>query len=150
MNGIINPSNMSQLYSPAQYQLVLEIYVASLERSIAFYTSLGFDLDWRVPDIFAQVSWDGSLLFLKAKVSSTAPGNQPERPGSGNIRIMLPDVDKMCEKCRHLGYKIQQEIGDRKYVLRDFIVMDPDGFGVRFGSFLEGRGRLEQARGPNP
>ena len=99
--------------------------------------------------------WDKSLLFLKFKdhpndndndsfsTSATLPA-----PGSGNLRVMVPDVDAKYEECKQLGCEIQQEIGDRKFVLRDFVVNDPDGFGVRFGSFLEGRGKREQERGP--
>ena len=29
-------------------------------------------------------------------------------------------------------------LGDRDYGLRDFIVLDPDGFGVRFAAPIEG------------
>jgi hypothetical protein len=61
---------------------------------------------------------------------------------------MVEDVDQMYKKCTHLGYRISQDIGDRKFVLRDFIVSDPDGFGLRFGSFLPDRGREEQ-NGPD-
>ncbi|KAK2785710.1 hypothetical protein FQN52_007917 [Onygenales sp. PD_12] len=135
-------------YSPLQYQLVLEIYVSSLQRSIDFYTSLGFSVSWTYPDLFAQLSWpdDGCLLFLKVKKDDGGNGSDDSRR-SGNIRIMIPDVDSKYEECKKLGYTIVQEIGDRLYVLRDFIVHDPDGFEVRFGSFLENMGRLEQEKG---
>jgi len=130
-------------YCPPPYQLVLEIYVSSLERSVRFYTSLGFRLEWQVPDVFAQVSWESCLLFLKVKV------NRPPSTSTGNIRIMVPDVDVKYRECREkLGYEIVQEIGDRRFVIRDFIIRDPDGFEVRFGSFLANRGRKEQ-EGPN-
>jgi hypothetical protein len=61
---------------------------------------------------------------------------------------MIPNVDEKYEECKRLGYQIQQEIRDRRYVLRDFIVLHRDGFGVRFGSYLKGRGRKEQINGP--
>ena len=38
-----------------------------------------------------------------------------------------------------LAVEIVVPIGDRNYGLRDFMVRDPDGFGVRFASFLQGR-----------
>lgn len=131
-------------YCPAPCQLVLEIYVSSLEHSIQFYTSLGFVLEWHVPGVFAQVSWDTCLLFLKVKQTSEAVHASP-----GNIRVMVPDVDAQYRKCTEkLKCEVIQELGDRKFVLRDFVVRDPDGFGVRFGSFLVGRGRSEQ-QGPD-
>ena len=138
-------SQRPAVYSPAEHQLVLEIYVSSLERSTSFYESLGFQVDWSVPDVFAQVSWDRSILFLKVK--DTGATSSPAG-GSGNVRIMVPDVDEKYEQCKKLGCIVEQEIGDRKFVLRDFIIKDPDGFGVRFGTFLPGRGRKEQVDGP--
>lgn len=131
-------------YAAPGHQLVLEIYVASLKRSIDFYQSLGFHLDWSLPPIFGQLSWENCLLFVKEKEDA----EKNWKLSQGNIRIMIPDVDEKYEECKRLGYTIQQEIGDRKYVLRDFIVLDPDGFGVRFGSYLAGRGRKEQTNGP--
>jgi catechol 2,3-dioxygenase-like lactoylglutathione lyase family enzyme len=136
----------SPSYAPAQWQLVLEVYVSSVSESVEFYTNLGFKVEWAVPEYFAQLAWeDGCILFLKSRPSdSTADSCQ----GVGNIRIMVADVDVKYAECQHLGYKMEQEIGDRQFVLRDFIVQDPDGFGVRFGSFLPDRGRKEQG-GPD-
>jgi catechol 2,3-dioxygenase-like lactoylglutathione lyase family enzyme len=128
-------------YALAEQQLVLEIYVKSVPRSIDFYTSLGFRLAWQVPGYFAQLTWDSCLLFLK---SSSDDPIVAKSTSKGNIRIMIPDVDAKYEECKELGYKVSQELVDRKFVLRDFIVLDPDGWEVRFGSFLPRRGRLEQ------
>jgi predicted lactoylglutathione lyase len=136
----------STAYAPSTQQLVLEIYCSSVSTSIEFYTSLGFHLNWEVPDYFAQLSWkDGCLLFLKAKQDDETSAPQSS---AGNLRVMVEDVDQMYDKCSQLGYRISQDIGDRKFVLRDFIVLDPDGFGLRFGSFLPGSGREDQ-NGPD-
>lgn len=129
--------------SPGQ-QLVPEVYVASIERSIPFYKSLGFQLDWKFPSVFAQMSWEQCLLFLKERKDQDTNKSDCSR----NVRIMLSDVDEKYEECKRLGYTIKQEIGDRRYMLRDFIVLDPDGFEVRFGSYLEDRGKKEQINGP--
>ena len=135
-------------YCPPQHQLVFEIYAASFNTSIRFYTALGFETDWKVPGVLAQLSWDGSILLLRAK--DKVPGlAEDTNHGAGNIRIMLPDVDAKYEQCKKLGHYIEQEIGDRQRVLRDFTVRDPDGIGVRFGTFLPGRGRKEQSEGPD-
>lgn len=141
----------SSPYALPQQQLVLEIYASSVTRSIEFYTSLGFELKWRVPDFqgnlsgddfFAQLSWDdGCLLFLKAKQKDEAATSSR---GVGNLRVMVPDVDAKHAQCQQLGCQIELELGDRKFVVRDFIVADPDGFGLRFGTYLPERGRKEQ------
>ena len=129
-------------YAPLTRQLVLEIYCTSLSCSIDFYTSLGFHLNWKVPDYFAQLAWqDGCLLFLKTKQNNDRPSSDSS---AGNLRVMVENADLLYEKCRQLGYNIAQDIGDRRFVLRDFIVSDPDGFGLRFGSFLPDMGREEQ------
>lgn len=134
-------------YVQPQWQLVLEIYASSVQSSIDFYTNLGFTLEWSVPNYFAQLSWDdGCLLFLKATPKSDATAHiiSHSRRTVGNLRIMIPDVDAKYEQCLQLGYTVVQELGDRKFVLRDFVVRDPDGFKIRFESFLPGRGRKEQ------
>lgn len=134
----VNPKPCAQLTQ----QLVLEIYCKSVESSINFYTSLGFKLRWKVPDYFAQLSWqDGCLLFLKVKQDKDAAASMAS---AGNLRVMVDNVDEIYEKAVKLDYTVSQDIGDRKFVLRDFIVLDPDGFGLRFGTFLPGRGRQEQ------
>jgi catechol 2,3-dioxygenase-like lactoylglutathione lyase family enzyme len=134
-------------YTGAGHQLVLEIYVSSLEHSISFYTSLGFQLERVDPNLFAQMSWEHCLLFLEQKnIERHTAARQSWSPG--NLRIMVPDVDVKYDECKRLGYTIQNEIGDRTYALRDFIVLDPDGFGVRFGSYLGKRQREKQVPGP--
>jgi len=60
---------------------------------------------------------------------------------------MVRDVDVKYVECLKLGCRVEQEIGDRKFVFRDFVVRDPDGWGVRFRSFLRaeaGRSRRGQ------
>jgi uncharacterized glyoxalase superfamily protein PhnB len=56
---------------------------------------------------------------------------------------MVADVDAFWERARVAGAPVLAPIGDRSYGLRDFTVLDPDGFGVRFAS------RLPQAHHPS-
>ena len=49
---------------------------------------------------------------------------------------MVPDVDTYWTKINAKGIKVFQEISDRYYGLRDFTILDPDGFGLRFGTNL--------------
>lgn len=48
----------------------------------------------------------------------------------------MPDVDARWELARELGLEVEQEIADRYYGLRDFTVLDPDGFGLRFATTI--------------
>jgi uncharacterized glyoxalase superfamily protein PhnB len=51
---------------------------------------------------------------------------------------MVPKVDDYWRLARELGARIIIPIADRFYGLRDFTIADPDGFGVRLASILEG------------
>ena len=63
----------------------------------------------------------------------------PPRFPLTNIRVMVPDVDDHWRLANEIGARIIAPIADRYYGLRDFIIADPDGFGVRFASVLEER-----------
>lgn len=58
---------------------------------------------------------------------------------TANIRIMVPNVDEYWNLSNEIGARVVLPIGDRYYGLRDFIIADPDGFGVRFASNLSGK-----------
>jgi catechol 2,3-dioxygenase-like lactoylglutathione lyase family enzyme len=112
-------------------QLVIEVYVRDLERSLPFYRALGFDVVRRTGG-FAVLSWAGHLLFLD---------EQPDLPDLAgrervNVRVMVPDVDALWQRAQALGATISAPIADRSYGLRDFTVRDPDGCGLRFASTL--------------
>jgi uncharacterized glyoxalase superfamily protein PhnB len=62
---------------------------------------------------------------------------QPSKFPLTNIRIMVPNVDEYWKLVKEMGAQIIIPVADRYYGLRDFIVSDPDGFGVRFATFLQ-------------
>jgi catechol 2,3-dioxygenase-like lactoylglutathione lyase family enzyme len=111
-------------------QLVVEVFVRDLARSVAFYTDLGFELRRRTPG-FAELAWDDHLLFLDER-----PDVAPSPAPAANVRVMVPDVDARWRRAHAAGLPVVRPIGDREYGLRDFTVADPDGFGVRFASPL--------------
>ena len=49
---------------------------------------------------------------------------------------MVPNVDDYWKLVKEMGAQIVIPIADRYYGLRDFIISDPDGFGVRFATCL--------------
>ena len=113
-------------------QLVTEIFVRDIARSIDFYRRLGFELVRREGG-FAELAWEKHLLFLDQR-SKLPP--VPEFPAA-NVRVMVPDVDRYWTLCQEMQARIVAPIGNRYYGLRDFTVADPDGYGVRFASRLE-------------
>jgi catechol 2,3-dioxygenase-like lactoylglutathione lyase family enzyme len=112
-------------------QLVVEITVQDLDRSLALYTALGFKLERRDGG-FAALRWEDRRLFLDQR--SNLPSLSG--PARGNVRILTGDVDAVRAVAQTLGLPVERSIADRFYGLRDFTVLDPDGFGLRFASPL--------------
>jgi catechol 2,3-dioxygenase-like lactoylglutathione lyase family enzyme len=110
-------------------QLVLELFVRDFGSALAFYTALGFEVERSEPD-FAVLRWEGCGLLLALAAHRGEPPSLP----AGNLRVMVPDVDAVWRRVLDLGARVHVRIADRDYGLRDFIVLDPDGFGVRFAS----------------
>ena len=115
-------------------QLVVEVMVRNLDRSLALYTALGFTLERRDGG-FAALRWGERRLFLAESADMPAPAG----PARANLRILVPDVDRQWTLVQALGMPIESPIADRYYGLRDFTVVDPDGFGLRFASWLSRR-----------
>ena len=112
-------------------QLVVEVIVRDLDRSLAFYTALGFTLERR-DDGFAALRWGARWLFLDQR------GDLPALvgPARANLRILTADVDQVWVTAQTLGLPVTRPIADRFYGLRDFTVRDPDGFELRFATPL--------------
>lgn len=119
-------------YVPPTEQLVVEIFVSDLDRSISFYERLGFKRG-EAHERFASLTWEEHQIFLDER------RGLPELPAHlprANVRVMVRDVDAAWERAKAMGVAVSQPIGDRSYGLRDFTVVDPDGFGVRFATRL--------------
>ena len=129
---------MSQ-YVDSTEQLVTEIVTRDINRSVKFYRSLGFEL-LRDGDDFVELTWERHRLFL-AEVSTfhdldhVRLGPPPTFPVA-NVRVMVPNVDDYWTLAGDIEAQVVVPIADRYYGLRDFMIADPDGFGVRFASSL--------------
>ena len=130
MSGYVDPTE----------QLVTEIVVGDMSRSVAFYRRLGFEL-LRDGGDFVELTWEHHRLFL-AELSAfhgirgVAPPTPPPFPPA-NVRVMVANVDDCWRLANDMGARIVVPLGDRYYGLRDFTIADPDGFGVRFASVLQ-------------
>ena len=129
---------MSRYVDPTE-QLVTEILVRDMKRSVEFYRRLGFEL-LRDGGDFVELGWEGHRLFL-AEPSAfhdaglIAPPVHPSFP-LANVRVMVPNVDACWKLANEIGAQVIVPIGDRYYGLRDFTIADPDGFGVRYATVL--------------
>ena len=112
-------------------QLVTEIFVRDIKRSTEFYRRFGFELV-RDRGGFVSLAWEGHRLFLDERGDMPPPPVFPQ----ANMRVLVPNVDDYWTLAGEIGATILNPIDDRGYGLRDFTIVDPDGFGVRFGTRL--------------
>jgi catechol 2,3-dioxygenase-like lactoylglutathione lyase family enzyme len=110
-------------------QLVTELPVRSLAESLAFYRQAGFQLV-RATATFGVLAWGGRHLFL-AEQAGVDVG-----PNPANLRVIVPDVDRVFAQAEARGWRVRHPLADRPYGLRDFTVLDPDGYELRFATPL--------------
>ncbi|HET7035379.1 MAG TPA: VOC family protein [Thermomicrobiaceae bacterium] len=116
--------------APVRDQLVVELYVRNLAASRAVYERLGFRVTLDKGN-YAELAWGNAWLMLDEDPDVSLPPHPV-----GNIRVMVPDVDRYWALCRRLGLPVVRPLADRDYGLRDFTVAGPDGLGLRFASRL--------------
>jgi catechol 2,3-dioxygenase-like lactoylglutathione lyase family enzyme len=129
--------------------VVPELDVANLVLSLRFYTDvLGFKLRFERPEEqFAYLTRGPVHLMLE---QADGPGRRfrtaaLEHPyGRGiNLQIEVADVDLLHAQARKAGATIHVSLEERWYLqgnqeagIRQFVVIDPDGYFLRFCSSL--------------
>ena len=127
-------------YVPPEQQLVVEIFVRDAACSKAFYQQLGFEMS-EDRGTFIVLTWEGHELFLDERSDLATPPSVPQ----ANVRVMVADVDGYWARAQAMGAPVLVPIADRDYGLRDFTILDPDGFGLRFGSRLQDQAAASSA-----
>jgi catechol 2,3-dioxygenase-like lactoylglutathione lyase family enzyme len=130
--GFGSEVNFMDSYVDSGEQLVVALYVCDIKESSGFYSSYGFEVV-RDEGTFMELKWEDARLFL-----SEVPDTPPPPPSPvGNMRIMVPNVDKYWALANKMGAKILSPIEDQYYGLRDFIIAGPDGLALRFATWLK-------------
>jgi catechol 2,3-dioxygenase-like lactoylglutathione lyase family enzyme len=119
------------LDSPMHDQLILELYTRNISASVAFYQRFGFRLLTTQPH-FVELGWDRAQIYLEEVEDAPEPYGRLV----GNVRVLVPDVDRYWALAQELGCTVIRPIEDRYYGLRDFTIAGPDGVGLRFASRL--------------
>jgi catechol 2,3-dioxygenase-like lactoylglutathione lyase family enzyme len=122
--------------TPINEQLVLELYTRSISASVDFYQRFGFRL-LRAEPHFVELGWDQAQIYLEEVEDAPPPSSGQAPPGGrtvGNVRVLVPDVDRYWALAQELGCTVIRPIEDRYYGLRDFTIAGPDGVGLRFAS----------------
>ncbi|HLX90179.1 MAG TPA: VOC family protein [Puia sp.] len=100
--------------------------VADLERSIEFYTQrLGFKVEFRYEDFYAEVMRDGCSIHLKL----TDPGNDEMEIKAKNedldVVFSVDNIEKLFRELSVNGVEIIQSLRQMPYG-REFYIADPD------------------------
>jgi uncharacterized protein (DUF2237 family)/catechol 2,3-dioxygenase-like lactoylglutathione lyase family enzyme len=107
--------------------VTVRVSAADMQASIRFYVErLGFDLlwEWGEPTCVAGLQFGSLDLQLDG---------EPETDSAdGEVRVTVDDVDALFAQRVRNGVQPEHPPTDRLWGLRDYLVIDPMGFGIRF------------------
>lgn len=125
--------------------LVPELIVSDLSKSLAFYCEVaGFAIEYDRPeDKFAYLSFGQSQIMLEEDWHSDSPWRVgPLEPPYGrgmNLSIVCPNADVLATALQAAGHELRKPVeevwyrsDDRLVGQRNFLVLDPDGYLLRF------------------
>jgi catechol 2,3-dioxygenase-like lactoylglutathione lyase family enzyme len=128
--------------------LIPELYVRNFDKSLDFYTRLlGFKKEYDRPNPkFAFLSYQGSQIMIQEERPGEKWHNgKPEYPyGRGlNFQIESDNVQKIIDSLKANNYPLKRGVKDSWYKAddklfgcREILVMDPDGYLLRFSQGL--------------
>ncbi len=121
-------------------RLHVELFAEDLPRSRDFYARvLGFEIKKQKPDGYTEMARGQALIGLNARgilhpdhPAYPAPG---ERVGRAvEIFLTVDDVDAEYQRVVATGWPISTHLTDQPWGLRDFRIVDPDGYYVNVSS----------------
>lgn len=107
----------------------ISIFACSdLEATLNYYRDvLGFKIDWTYgdPPNFGSASCGGVTIMFSQHPELAA------RSAGQSIWVKVDDADALHAEHRELGAKVVEEIGDRPWGVREYVVEDPNGYRLR-------------------
>ncbi|HZS77108.1 MAG TPA: VOC family protein [Ktedonobacteraceae bacterium] len=126
--------------------LIPELSVSDFEKSLSFYSEiLPFRVEFQRPESqFAFLSYQGCQLMITHEQTTWKTGALEYPYGRGIHLAMLVDrLDNLLQSLRERSYPLFAEPAEQWYrqgqILlgrREFLVMDPDGYLLRFAQSL--------------
>ena len=117
-------------------RLRLELFVTSVPKSMNFYTQvLGFETVSYQPDGYSVFHRGNIQIALQSE--SQLPDDHPlkshNHPAGLGIEIVfeVEDLDHTYKQVQQEKWHIADELAQRPWGLRDFRILDPDGFYIR-------------------
>jgi uncharacterized glyoxalase superfamily protein PhnB len=113
-----------------------ELVVPDVGRAAAWYQYvLGFDQvdPWGDPPVYAIARRDGVRLHLSAAKPPFEPRPNSHADEIWDVYVECEGVDALCEEFRGRGAAIAREPVTQEYQMREFDVLDMDGYVICFG-----------------
>lgn len=124
-------------------RLIPEMDVTDLDRSYKFYSDLGFEKMYeRKSSRFMFLEYQGNQIMIQELSDDRKweVGKLEYPLGRGiNFSMEVDDVDLVYKRVVEAGYPIFEEMEENEYsgyVNREFLVLDPDGYLLRFNQDL--------------
>ncbi|MCV3270098.1 bleomycin resistance protein [Roseobacter sinensis] len=112
---------------------------ADMDRTVAFYEKLGFDLQGRWED------FGGYLIFVNDRIELHFAHDPTHRADTSDhaVYIRTDDVNAVGEMIAKMdlpdeGFPRADGPSDRPWGMRELHILDPDGHLLRIGQYLDG------------
>jgi len=139
-------SEQEAKYSMNFHPLIPELSVSHFEKSLSFYTEvLKFRVEYQRPEHqFAFLSYQGCQLMIEQENPVWKTGKLEYPYGRGiNLAMLVDALDVLLQSLQDHHYPLFAEPAEHWYrqghILlgrREFLVMDPDGYLLRFAQSL--------------
>ena len=122
------------------------LWTKDLEQTISFYeTVLGFKKKTQFPNFVSLTRDNAELMFVlpteepeDRKVSNNKEEFFPKSQLTGNIYIFTERVDELWEFVKDKA-TVKSSICDREYLMRDFSILDNNGYELVFGEDISAK-----------
>jgi len=115
------------------------LWTKNLEQTILFYRDiLGFSAQSNFPNFVSLCRGDVEIMFVEPQAPSEECLAQdtkdffPAPSMTGNLYFVVTDVDELWNAINQ-KVKIKTALEDREYYMRDFSILDNNGYELVFG-----------------
>lgn len=131
--------------------LVPEFYVSNFSKSLHFYVDvLGFEIQHEREDpLFALLAYGEAQLMIQENDENPIwhTGSLEKPYGRGiNFQIRAEDLDGLLRRLEKMSYPLRRgaeetwrKANDAMVHEKEFLVLDPDGYLLRFSKYLGSR-----------